>query len=158
MPKQARVILSVLGCGGALILLALLRSGTGGPASETPSRVAVSPVVTHQLAENRWVVSKQDRLAYLADPAKATRQITLQPVPGESKDSVQHLAVISIEADSPMFAAGLRKDDLILMVNDAPIGTMGRAVNLIHEIKSCETLTLKVRRGDIISDYRFEFQ
>jgi hypothetical protein len=57
-----------------------------------------------------------------------------------------------------MHKAGFRKDDRILMVNDAPIGTMGRAVNLVHEIQACDRLTVQVHRGDKIIDYQFVFE
>lgn len=57
-----------------------------------------------------------------------------------------------------MYAAGFRKDDRILKVNGTQIGTMSRAVNLIHEIKASSQLTVQVQRGDKIIDYQFDFR
>jgi S1-C subfamily serine protease len=57
-----------------------------------------------------------------------------------------------------MYAAGFRKEDRILKVNGTPIGTMGRAVNLVHEIKACNRLTVQIQRGDQVIDYQFDFE
>ena len=82
----------------------------------------------------------------------------MKPNPGKEKGSVTHITIFKLSEDSPMHAAGLRKDDQILKVNGTPIETMGRAINLIHEVKRSDDLTVQVKRGDELLDYRFEFR
>ncbi len=96
--------------------------------------------------------------AYLNDLARATKQTTLKPNPGKEPESVLDLTVFKLAEESPMYAAGFRKDDRILKVNGTPIGTMSRAVNLVHEIKACSQLTVQVQRGDQIIEYQFDFE
>jgi len=115
-------------------------------------------VITHSISDTQWIVSKKDRDAYLGDLAKATREITLKPESGEAKESVSRLVILNITEGSPMYRAGFRKDDRVLKVNGTPIGTMSRALNLIHEIKACNRLTVEVQRGEQILDYQFDFE
>jgi len=92
------------------------------------------------------------------DLTRVTRQITLKPNPGKEPESVRDLSIFKLAEESPMYAAGFCKDDRILKVNGTPIGTMSRAVNLVHEIKACNRLTVQVQRGDQIIDYQFDFE
>jgi len=80
------------------------------------------------------------------------------PVTEDTKSSVKHLVLNAIDVRSPMYAAGFREGDRILKVNGTPIGTLSRAVNLIHEIRACPRLTVQVQREDEIIDYEFIFE
>ncbi len=116
------------------------------------------PVHTQRVEGNRWVVARPEKDAYLNDLARVTKQIMLKPVRTQENGPVTHLSISKLAESSPMYAAGFRIDDLILQVNGTPIGTMGRAVNLVHEIKACNRLTVQVQRGDQIIDYQFDFE
>jgi len=116
------------------------------------------PIKTRKLEGNHWIVSRADKDAYLKDLAGVTKQITLEPNPGKEADSVTDLAILKLADESPMYTAGFRKDDRILKVNGTPIDSMGRAVNLIHEIKASNRLTVQIRRGDQIVNYQFDFE
>jgi S1-C subfamily serine protease len=118
----------------------------------------VQPGETRCIGGNQWIVSRVEREAYLKDLAGVTKQMLLKPNPGKERESVVDLTVLKVAEASPMYAAGFRKDDRILKVNGIPIGTMGRAVNLVHEIKACDRLTVQVQRGDQIIDYQFDFE
>ena len=152
-PQKA---VALLGSGLILVaLVAYLAFDVGdGPAPPRPP----APVETKQVAPNRWIVSRLEKDAYLSDIQRVTSQITLKPNPGKEQDSVTDLSIAKVEKGSPMDLAGLRREDRILKVNGTPIGTMGRAVNLVHEIKLCHQLTLQVQRGDLVIDYQFDFE
>lgn len=117
-----------------------------------------SPVEPRRVGTHAWVVSARDRDAYLRDFAKAMNQLVLQLHAGKEADSVTDLSILAIAKESPMYEAGFRKDGRILRVNGTPIRTMGRAANLVHEIKACERLSVGVRRGDQVIDYQFDFR
>jgi membrane-associated protease RseP (regulator of RpoE activity) len=126
--------------------------------SRLPGPVGHPASVTRQVEPNHWIVSERDRDRYLGDPAAILRQIILKPNSGKEPDSVTDLSILKVAEESPMYEAGFRKDDRIVKVNGTPIRTMGRAVNLIHEIKACTRLTVQVQRGDQIIDFKFEFE
>lgn len=107
---------------------------------------------------NHWTVPRHEKDKYLNNTAAVTKQITLKPTPGKLPDSVTDLTIISVDENSPMYEAGFRREDRILMINGAPIETMGRALNLLHEIKASSLLTIQVRRGDRIIDYQVTFE
>ena len=113
---------------------------------------------TRQIDATRWVVTRADKDAYLGDLARVTRHITLNPNPGADENTVTDLTIVSLSEESPMYAAGFRAKDRILKVNGTPIGTLGRAINLVHEIKGCPRLTVQVQRGEKLLDYQVEFE
>lgn len=150
---------AVLALFGTVVLLRVNSKATPQllPGPPEPN-AAPSPIVTRRISANRWVVSKKDRDGYLANLVGATRQITLKPNPGKEPESVADLTVFKLAEESPMYAAGFRKDDRIMKVNGTPIRTMNRAVNLVHEIKACNRLTVQVQRDDQLIDYQFDFE
>ena len=113
---------------------------------------------TRQVSPLYWIVSRVDRDSYLNDLGKATKQIQLQPSPGQEEGSVARLTILKLDEESPMFAAGFRNGDRILKVNGTSIRTMKRAFNLLHEVKAADVLTVQVQRGEEILDYRFELE
>jgi predicted metalloprotease with PDZ domain len=147
----------IISCSLLLALGYYLRQGPGDSSDDRNTSLAPS-IATHNVDGNYWVVSRLDKDAYLKDLARTTKQITLKPSLGKESDEVVDLSVMKVAEESPMYAAGFRKDDRILKVNGTPIGTMQRAVNLVHEIKACDTLTVQVQRGDQVIDYRFDFK
>jgi membrane-associated protease RseP (regulator of RpoE activity) len=141
-----------------LTLAYFLRHRTTYPSEDPNASRSIPRIETRRVDGNQWIVSREDRDAYLKDLAGATKQITLKPNLAKEADAVVDLSVLKVTEESPMFAAGFRTDDRILKVNGTPIGTMQRAVNLVHEIRACDSLTVKVQRGDQIIDYRFDFK
>ncbi len=103
-------------------------------------------------------MSHVDKETYLKNLAAVTKHITMKPNPGRDENSVTDLSIFKIAEESPMYAAGFRKGDSVLKVNGTPVSTMGRAINLVHEIRACNQLTVQVQRGDQIIDYRFDFE
>ncbi|RPH35863.1 MAG: PDZ domain-containing protein [Planctomycetota bacterium] len=142
----AAAVIVVLGAAAFLI-----RKPTG--VEDTPAKAG-----TRQIDPTTWVVSRADQQAYLGDPARVSRQITTRPTPGKEEGSVTDLTIVSLAEDSPMHAAGFRTNDRILKVNGTPIGTLGRALNLLQEIKSGDRLTVQVQRGERILDYKVDFE
>jgi membrane-associated protease RseP (regulator of RpoE activity) len=122
----------------------------------TPGRPLTA--TRHPGDPNHWIVSRLEKDSYLRDTAEVTRQITLKPTPGPSPDSVADLRIVKVDERSPMYAAGFRPEDRILKVNGTTVHTMGRAINLIQEIRACSLLTVQVERGGRILDYQFSFE
>jgi S1-C subfamily serine protease len=113
---------------------------------------------TRQVNPYTWVVSRADKEAYLSDLVRVTKDITLKPTPGKEENSVAELTIAALAEGSPMYAAGFRKDDRILKVNGTPVVTLGRAINLVHEIKSSDRITVQVQRGGKLIDYRVDVE
>jgi len=113
---------------------------------------------TRQIDPTSWIVSRADQQAYLGDPVTVARHLMLKPTPGKDENSVTELTIAAIAPESPMYAAGFRQDDRILKVNGTPVDTLGRAINLIHEIRASSRITVQVQRGDRILDYRVDFE
>ncbi len=113
---------------------------------------------TRQVDPQTWVVSRADKEAYFSDLVRVTKDITLKPTPGKEENSVTELTIAALAEGSPMYAAGFRKDDRIMKVNGTPVVTLGRAINLVHEIKSSDRLTVQVQRGDKLIDYRVDVE
>ena len=163
MTRGRRTVLLLLAPTATLTLIGFALLVRSTPAALHQSRsqplvTAPDAVETCRVGRHAWVVSTRDRDAYLRDYAKVMRQMVLRPHAGQDPDSVTDLSIAAISEESPMDAAGFRKDDRIVQVNGTPIRTLGRAANLVHEIKACERLSIQVRRGDQIIDYRFDFQ
>lgn len=94
---------------------------------------------------------------YFQNPKHPNEDITLQPVEGKEPGSISALSIGRLSETSPIYAAGFRRGDRILKVNDKPVTSMARALNLSHEIQMSATLLIQVeRKGDIL-DYQFDF-
>jgi type II secretory pathway component PulC len=156
-PRRSPVLISgiiaifaALVAGGAF----LLRPQYDGPDTTGSQALAVA----RRVSEFYWVVPKKQREEYFADVAKAARQVTLNPISDGSKDGISRLVVSQVAQPGPVHDAGFLKEDVIVQVNGTPVATMARALNLIHEIRSSDRLTVRIRRGERIIDFRFDFQ
>ena len=163
--NRALAALGIIGVvavlGGAAILFFRqdgIREESTPAAEPRSGETTTVPINTHQVDTAHWVISRKDRDAHFRDMKKATGQVRFQPNPGKEKDSVTHLTILKLDPDSPMYVAGFRKGDLILKVNGTLIGTMGRAINLVHEIKAADQVTVEVKRGEEVVNYRFDFK
>ena len=116
------------------------------------------PPTARRVSESHWIIPRKQRDDYFADLAKAARQITLQPVSDGSKDGISRLVIFQVEQSGPAYEAGFRKDDVVVQVNGAPVGTMSRALNLIHEVRQSDHLAVQVRRGEKVIDFRFDVE
>lgn len=94
----------------------------------------------------------------MSSPLRVNREIHLKPVPGREPDTVETLTIAFVEEHSPFYSAGFRKDDRILKVNDAPVATLARAINLVHEIEASSKVTVQIERAGKILEYQFEFE
>jgi len=129
------------------------RDSTG----EAPMRKAELGPAAREVAKGSWVVSRKARDDYLKDPERLNRDLHLEPVLGGT-DKVTELVIAHLEPSSPIHGAGLRQGDRVLNVNGFPVETLGRAVNLIHEIRGSERLTFRVGRGNETLDYEVVFE
>jgi len=156
---RARLLSWIAGAailGGGAILIA--RGGKSTPASGRLSPRSLIQETANPNGENFWRVTAGARDAYFSDSKRTTEEIHLQPIMGDDAHSVNELVISHLNADSPIYAAGFREQDVIVKVQDTPIGTLSRAVNLIHEIRHCSQLTVQVRRGGELRKYRFVFE
>jgi S1-C subfamily serine protease len=71
---------------------------------------------------------------------------------------VEDLTIDFLDPRSPIFTAGFRTGDRLRSLNGSPVETLSRALNLIHEIRACDSITVQVQRGNEILDYRFDFK
>lgn len=157
--RIAVVGMILAGVAVALVVGIMVLSGSDPARSGRDKAPSIAQEVeTRQVGDYHWIVSRPDKEQYLGDLAGVNKEILMKPNPGEQKDSVTHLTIIRLSGDSPIYTAGFRKGDRILKVNGTPIETMGRAINLIHEVKRTDDLTVQVQRGEEILDYRFEFR
>lgn len=140
-------------CLLVVVLIIQRRQSGFGPEGKGAPRAR-----TRRLDGNHWIVSRLERDSYLIDLTRSTNEITLKPNAGKEPNSVASLSIFKVDEQSPMYAAGFRRDDRILKVNGTAISTMSRAVNLVHEIKACNHLTIQVQRADQIIDYQFDFE
>lgn len=120
--------------------------------SRVPERVPL------RVAERHWRIPRVTREGYFRDPARVNEDINLRPTPGSGPDSVSELRIAKVAVGSPMYAAGFRIGDRILKVNEEPITTMGRAINLAQEIRARDLLTVQVERDGKVFDYRFDVE
>lgn len=145
---------SALGAVVLLLFVLRFRGLSEKPEEAPPPRVPDA----RQVSEHHWIVRRIALDAYLADRERLNRQVQLRPTLGQDRQSVQQLTLALLDGKTPLFAAGFREGDQIRSVNGTPITTMGRAVNLVHEIKACNRLTVQIQRGDQIIDYQFDFE
>lgn len=158
MKRKIVIPITVPLAGAVILAIAFLVSRNGNKSETSPRPSSVDKVETRKVEGNHWVVSRRERENYLRDLAAVTNQISLKPSPGKEENSVTELTIVGIAEGCPMHFAGFRKDDRILRINGTPVMTMERALNLVHEIKAAETLTVQVQRGDKLIDYQFEFR
>jgi type II secretory pathway component PulC len=123
-----------------------------------PPPAAPGPVVTKEVSPRRWDVSRADRDAYLADPARVNREVLLRPIPGTEPDSIQELRIARLSPDGPIYAAGFREGDRILRIDGAPVSRLSDAVNLVHRIRTAVRLTVDVDRDGKEFHHQFEFR
>jgi membrane-associated protease RseP (regulator of RpoE activity) len=138
---------------GAATLILRVQPDEALPRKRTPSRGE-----SFKPEGKRWIISRLDKDAYLENITGITKQITLKPNPGIEAGSVTDLSILEVAEESPIYAAGFRKGDRIMRINGTPIGTVSRAVNLVHEIKACNRLTVQVQRDGQIIEYQFDFE
>jgi membrane-associated protease RseP (regulator of RpoE activity) len=105
-----------------------------------------------------WAVARWSRDSYLQDVGRVNRHLHLLPKPGNSPGSLSELLIAEISVESPMYAAGLRKGDRVLLVNGSPIATMERAMNLIHEVRASTSLSVRTEREGRTVDYQVIFE
>lgn len=158
MNKESHLNLStraliVAFAGLALFALVLVTRREEYRAPGQPQRV-----LSRLVSEYHWQIAPVAKDEYLGDVERITREIHLLPTMSAKENTVTFLRIVHLSEKSPMFSAGFRVDDRILKLNARPIGSLERAINLIHEIKACNHLTVQVQRGDKIIDYQFDFE
>ncbi len=79
--------------------------------------------------------------------------LTLNPVaqvqtqtPGTSND--QGLVVVIVNANSPAAAAGVKRGDILLKINDTAVNSYADLRNVLSGLKAGDTVTLSVMHGD----------
>jgi len=143
------------------LLVALVAVAIGGAAllrgrsqlSPAP-RLAMRPKLVEP---NHWLVSTPDKAGYFAHMERVNSDIALKPKV-EEKDRISELRIERLAEESPIYAAGFRKDDKIISVNDKPVETLTRAINLAHEIQMSVRLRVRVERHGKFIDYTFDFE
>jgi len=121
-------------------------------------RPAAAPGGVRRIGEHHWTVPRSTRDAFLADPARLNTLFLLKPEPGNDPGSVKRLVVVRVDPAGPFHEAGFRVGDLILSVNGAPVATQERALNLLHEARTCASLRVDVGRGRAVVRCRVDFE
>jgi hypothetical protein len=154
-----RVYWGLLATLGACALVALLtRRSSIDLRQPFPLANGAIESRTRQVGQRRWIISRSDRDAYLADLTRVTQHATLKPTLAPDGKKVQELVIASILPESPLYVAGFRKDDRILTINGTSVQTLERAANLVHEIRACTALTVQVDRVGSILTFEFAFR
>jgi len=161
--KDAVLAFSGLAAAAGVLLAVLLVLDLTAPRREGLNpRLMVSPsgavkTIARETEPNHWRIPRSSNDNYLPDPGRVNREIRLKPTMGGTPDAVTEIRIAQIALDSPMYAAGFRQDDRILQINGAPITTLNRAINLVHEVRAASQLTVRIDRGGKIINYRFDF-
>lgn len=122
----------------------------------TPVRPAARKA--RRLGEHHWVVPREDRDAYLAEPARVNAHLLLKPEPGAEPGSVARLTVAHVSPEGPLHAAGWRRGDVLRSVNGREVGTMERALGLLQEARTSSRLTAEMERGGRRFEFRVDFE
>ena len=138
------------------VLAALLLAGGAALLFLRPS--APSPRKARQVGEHHWVVPREDRDAYLGEPARVNGHFLLKPDPGAEPGSVSRLVVAHVAPDGPMHAAGWRRGDVVRSVNGREVTTLERAVGLLQEARTSARLTASVERDGRRFEFRVDFE
>jgi membrane-associated protease RseP (regulator of RpoE activity) len=138
-----------LGAGACLLWL-LARGGV--PPSPAP---VPRPV---QVGDRHWRVPSRLRDAYFADPGRVNREIGLVPRRSQDGGTLAELRIGRLDPDGPAHHAGLRVGDRVLEVGGRPVATMERALGLSEEFRRAGSVTLRIERGSIAMDFRFDFE
>jgi predicted metalloprotease with PDZ domain len=144
-------LISILGL--SILAMGWFRRNSPGEESH-PSGVQDGP---RQVSETRWVIPRRSKASYLSIPQRVNREIHLKPILGQMPDSLQSLVIEFVDDRSPFHSAGFRKNDRILKVNNEPVATLSRSINLIHEIEASARVTVQVEREGRIVEYQFDF-
>ncbi|MFN3486166.1 MAG: PDZ domain-containing protein [Planctomycetota bacterium] len=136
------------------ILVYLVRSDKQAPSGEHLRR---GPAAKKN-APSHWIVASWARDEYLNDPKRINKDVQLTPIPADPPETLSDLRISRLSSESPFYMAGFRENDRVLKVNGSPVSTLSRAVNLVHEIKACNRLTVQVQRGEQVIDYQFDFE
>ena len=110
-----------------------------------------------RISERHWVVRNEAKREYLADVARATSGVRLDPVYDGVGSSIKGVRIVGVDASSPVALAGFQVDDLVVRVNGTPIETLQRAVHLVHEVRQSSRLTVDVDRKGLRLSYQFDF-
>lgn len=152
MGRLPKTIAIAGGLVGALVLGALVLTEC------TQNPVQRSPTSARKINDTHWVIQKSLRDDYFKDQAALNRHIRLKPQMGPGPDSVTDLKIDLVSPESPEFTAGFRAGDRVLKINESPVTTLSRAINLAHEIRTSSRLAVQVERNGKIVDYLFEFE
>ncbi len=81
--------------------------------------------------------------------------LTLNPVaqaatqaPGTSNSAEQGLVVVIVNANGPAAAAGVKRGDILLKINDKAVNNYADLRNVLSGLKAGDTVTLSVMHGD----------
>jgi len=154
LPLAVGTIIALGALGSAAWIL--LRQQQVDPS--VPPTVAASASHCEMLGEHYWRIPRTLRAEYYRDPTRLNEDIQLKPVPGPEPDSVSTLVIAELSPRSPVYAAGFRKGDRVLKVDEKPVSTMARALNLVHEVEAARRLTVQVDRNGEVLTFRFEFE
>jgi membrane-associated protease RseP (regulator of RpoE activity) len=143
--------------GGFLAAL-LLAGGTVFLFTRPSGPVAPPPRKARQVGEHHWIVPREDRDAYLGEPARVNAHLLLKPEPGAEAGSVARLTVVHVSAEGPMHAAGWRQGDVVRSVNGREVTTMERALGLLQEARTSPRLTAQIERDGRRFEFRVDFE
>jgi S1-C subfamily serine protease len=67
----------------------------------------------------------------------------------DNDGKLRGVALMNILPDSKLERLGLRSDDVIIAVNDTPIDSSGRAMNVARSLPRTKPVKLDVERGGV---------
>jgi len=160
MILREKVVLSVK--GEDQILEMEQPTGVGGPAvlsrvGPTANHPVASPPSAPRAPVTRSIRMKLSRLGTISDnPEDWNKDASVSPFVSDSGEP--GLTINRITPSSPLRRLGIRNGDVVVSINDQPVGELADIFETLMELSEGETLSLNVkRRGrDRQLDFQFE--
>ena len=163
MILREKVILSVKGEDQILeIEKPSGRRTAGPPRAVRPSpggarQQAARPAVSRSPARRRTVRLKLSRLGEISEnPEDWNNYAAAAPYEGDAGDS--GLMLNRITPSSPLRRLGIRNGDIILNLNDQPVGELGDLFKSLTEISAGDEMRLKIKRRGKTRELDFKFE
>lgn len=108
----------------------------------------------HMLGQNTYEISRADILKYTADMSAVLQQAAMQPR-RKANGEIDCFQFLSIQPGSIYTKLGFQKGDCLKAVNDEPIDSPAKAMQMYNDLKGASNIKIKVERDgrDQNNDY-----
>jgi len=157
---REKVILSVK--GEDQILEIERPTGLGGPAfsprvGPSVNRPPSAPQQAARQARPRSIRMKLDRLGTISDnPEDWIKDATAAPFVSDNGEN--GLMINRITPSSPLRRLGIRNGDVVVSINDQPVGELGDIFEALMEVSEGEALSLNFKRRGRERQIDFQFE